>query len=112
MKVRTRAGKEGWVYAGRVSETPPAAEVAGSEDSLFGDSMQKSQINTAQADSARSIRGLSPDTANYAKDRGTPELYKTSLDKILTRRVTTAELKSFLKEGKIGEFAQSQGGKK
>lgn len=112
LKVRTGAGKEGWVYAGRVTDTPPTAEISGSDGGLFGDSMQKSQINTAKADSARSIRGLSPETAQYAKDRGTPEMYKKALDAILVRKVTAKELKAFLQEGKIGEYAQAQGGGK
>lgn len=111
LKVRTAAGKEGWVYAGRVSETAPAGEVSG-DGGLFGESMQQSQINTAKADSARSIRGLSPETTQYAKDRGTPELVKKSLDGVLLRKVTPRELKAFLQEGKIGEYAQAQGGKK
>ncbi len=112
LKARTGAGKEGWVYAGRVAETPPAVEVSGGEGGLFGDTMQKSQINTAKADSARSIRGLSPETTQYAKDRGTPEVYKKSLDIVLLRKVSSKELKAFLKEGKIGEYALVQGGKK
>jgi hypothetical protein len=111
LKVRTVAGKEGWVYAGRVSDSPPAGEVTG-DGGLFGESMQKSQINTAKADSARSIRGLSPETAQYAKDRGTPEMYKKALDAILVRKVSPKELKAFLKEGNIGEYAQAQGGNK
>ena len=105
LKVQSAQGKEGWVYAGRVSDTAPVAEVAGT-DGLFGDSMQKSQINTAKADSARSIRGLSPEVAQYAKQRGTPENLKKELDKILTRKVTDREIKAFLKEGKLGEYAQ------
>lgn len=112
LKVKTTTGKEGWVYAGRVSDTPPAAEVAGDDGGIFGGSMQKSQINTAKADSARSIRGLSPEASQYAKDRGTPELYKKSLDVVLARKVTEKQLKAFLKEGKIGEYAQVQGGSK
>jgi uncharacterized protein YgiM (DUF1202 family) len=112
LKVKTAAGKEGWVYAGRVSDTPPAAEVSGDGGGLFGASMQKSQISTAKADSARSIRGLSPEAAQYAKDRGTPEMYKKSLNVVLDRKVSANELKAFLKEGKIGEYAQVQGGKK
>lgn len=111
LKVRTTTGKEGWVYAGRVSDTPPAGEVSGGDGGIFGASMQKSQINTAKADSARSIRGLSPETAQYAKDRGTPEVYKKSLDIVLLRKVSARELKVFLKEGRIGEYAQVQGGK-
>jgi hypothetical protein len=112
LKVKTVAGKEGWVYAGRVSDTPPTAEVAGDDGGLFGASLQKSQINTAKADSARSIRGLSPEAAQYAKDRGTPEMYRKSLDVVLARKVSANELNVFLKAGKIGEYAQIQGGKK
>jgi hypothetical protein len=97
------------VYAGRVSDTPPAAEVGGGDGGIFGASMQKSQISTAKADSARSIRGLSPGAAKYAKDRGTPEMYKKALDAVLVRKVSARELKDFLKEGKIGEYAQIQG---
>ena len=112
LKVRTASGKEGWVYAGRVSETPPAAEIAGSDGGIFGDSMKSSQIKTAKADSARSIRGLSPGAAQYAKEKGTPEQYKKALDIVLARKVTAKELKTFLKEGHIGEYAQVPGGVK
>lgn len=112
LKVKTAAGKQGWLYAGRVSDTAPDAEVAGGDGGLFGESMKSSQINTAKADSARSIRGLSPAAAQYAKDRGTPEQYKKALDAVLARKVSAIELKAFLKDGRIGEYAQVQGGKK
>ncbi len=104
IRVRTADGKEGYVYAGRISDTQPAAE-AGGGDGLFGESMQQSQIQAAKADSARSIRGLSPETAQYAKQRGTPASYQKALDRILARQVTPAELKAFLRQGRIGEYA-------
>jgi hypothetical protein len=105
MKVRSAEGKEGYVYAGKVSEEPPAAEVTG-DGGLFGATMDKSQINTAKADSARSIRGLSPEITQYARQRGTGEAFRKELDKILSRKVSDNELKAFLREGKIGEYAQ------
>jgi uncharacterized protein YgiM (DUF1202 family) len=105
LKVRSSNGKEGWVYAGKVADAPPSAEVTG-EAGLFGETMQSSQIKTAKADSARSIRGLSPEVNQYAKQRGTPEAFKKELDKILARKVSPKELKAFLREGKIGEYAQ------
>lgn len=105
IKVRSSNAKEGWVYAGRVADAPPSAEVSG-EAGLFGDTMQSSQIKTAKADSARSIRGLSPEVDQYAKQRGTPESFKKELDKVLARKVSPKELRAFLKEGKIGEYAQ------
>ena len=104
LKVKTTKGKEGWVYAGRVADAPPAAEVGGG--GLFGETVQGSQIQTAKADSARSIRGLSPEAAQYAKERGTPEAFKKELNKVLGRKVSTKDLRAFLKEGKIGEYAR------
>lgn len=103
--MQTADGKEGWVYAGRVSDTQPVAEVAGG-DGLLGDPLQQSKVTTAKADSARSVRGLSPATTQYAKQAGTPESLKKELEKILSRKVTEKEIKAFLKEGKIGEYAQ------
>lgn len=44
--------------------------------------------------------------AQYAKQRGTPEALKKELDKILKRKVSDKEVRTFLKEGKIGEYAQ------
>lgn len=105
LKVQAAGGKEGWVYAGRVSDTAPVVEVGGG-DGLLGDSLQKSQITTAKADSARSIRGLSPEVAQYAKQKGTSEVLKKELDKILSRKVSDKEINAFLKEGKLGEYAQ------
>jgi uncharacterized protein YgiM (DUF1202 family) len=105
LKVRAANGKEGWVYAGRVADVPPSAEVAG-EAGLFGDTLQSSQIKTAKSDSARSIRGLSPEVDQYARQRGTPEVFKKELDKILARKVNARELKAFLRDGKLGEYAQ------
>ena len=105
LKVQTPDGRQGFVYAGRVSDTAPVAEVDGGEG-LFGGAVQGSQITTAKADSARSIRGLPPETAQYAKQRGTPENLKKELDRILARKVTDKEINAFLKEGKIGEYAQ------
>ena len=105
LKVQTSDKKSGWVFAGRLSSTPPVAEVAASEG-LFAASAQKSQIEIAQADSARSVRGLSPETESYAKERGTPLEYRKALDQILARQVSKEEVVAFMRAGKLGEFAQ------
>jgi SH3-like domain-containing protein len=103
-KVRAAGGAVGWVYAGRLADTKPVAEVAGQDGMLFG-TMQQSNIQTAKADSARSIRGLSPETEAYAKERGTPLEYRQALDQILGYRVSKEELTAFLQKGQIGEYA-------
>lgn len=104
-KVQTENKESGWVFAGRLSLTPPVTEVAAS-DGLFAASTQQSQIETAQADSARSIRGLSVETENYAKERGTPVEYRKALDRILARQVKKEDVTSFMRAGKLGEYAQ------
>lgn len=105
LKVKTAAKETGWVFAGRLSTTPPVAEVAAS-DGLFSATAQKSQIEIAQADSARSVRGLSAETESYARERGTPQEYRKALDQILARQVSKGEVAAFMRAGKIGEYAQ------
>lgn len=105
LKVQTAAKETGWVFAGRLSSTPPVVEVAASEG-LFAASAQQSQIEIAQADSARSVRGLSAETESYAKERGTPQAYRQALDKILARQVSKEEVTAFMRAGKLGEYAQ------
>lgn len=105
VKVQTADKKTGWVFAGRLSSTPPVTEVAAS-DGLFAASAQQSQIEIAQADSARSVRGLSPETESYAKERGTPQEYRQALDQILARQVSKEEVTAFMRAGKLGEYAQ------
>lgn len=105
LKVQTATKQRGWVFAGRLSSTPPVAEVAASEG-LFAASAQQSQIEIAKADSARSVRGLSAETENYAKERGTPQEYRKALDQILARQVSKKEVEAFMRAGKLGEYAQ------
>ena len=103
-RIRTASGEEGWMYRGKLSDAPPAKETEAS-DNLFS-SMQSSSISADEAQTSRSIRGLSKETEQYAQQRGTPEVYKKALDQILAIRITDKEVDVFLKEGKIGEYAQ------
>ena len=101
--VRIPSGEKGWMYRGKLSDTPPAKETEAS-DNLFS-SMQSSSISADEAQTSRSIRGLSKETEQYAQQRGTPEVYKKALDQVLAIRITDKEVDVFLKEGKIGEYA-------
>lgn len=105
LKVQSANKEKGWVFAGRLSATPPVTEVAAGEG-LFAAAAQQSQVEIAQADSARSIRGLSAETESYAKERGTPLEYRQALDRILARQVSKGEITSFMRAGKLGEYGQ------
>ncbi|MBW1868747.1 MAG: SH3 domain-containing protein [Deltaproteobacteria bacterium] len=101
--IRTPSQQEGWIYRGRLSDSPPEKEAKGTED-LFG-SLAGSGISADEADTGRSIRGLSRETEEYAKKTGTPVSYQKALDRVLAMRVSEKELVVFLKKGKIGEYA-------
>jgi uncharacterized protein YgiM (DUF1202 family) len=104
-RVRTPGGDEGWIYRGRVSKEPPVDETGGDTGNLLS-SLGGSSIAADEADTARSIRGLSKETETYAKNTGTPEKYQEALDEVLAMKVTEGEIEAFLKNGKIGEYAE------
>ena len=101
--IRTPSEQEGWIYRGRLSDSPPEKEAEGTEN-LFG-SLTGSGISADEADTGRSIRGLSTETEEYAKKTGTPVSYQKALDRVLAMRISEKELVVFLRKGKIGEYA-------
>ena len=103
-EIMATSGTQGWIYRGRLSDSPPAEETRKESEDLFA-FMPGSNIEADQATSDRSIRGLSDETEQYAKNRQTPEAYKRALDNILAMNIGEKELEEFLKSGKIGEYA-------
>ncbi len=103
-KIRIPSGEEGWMYRGRLSETPPQKEAEDETGNLFA-ALGGSKIQADEADTARSIRGRSSETEQYARLRGTPAAYERALDRVLAISVTENELDVFLRQGKIGEYA-------
>ena len=104
-KITVPSGNEGWMYRGKLAETAPAAEVKKESDDLLA-FIPGSRIEAGKADTSRSIRGLSDETEEYAKNRKTPENLKKALDSVLAYNVSEEELEEFLKQGSIGEFAE------
>jgi len=102
-------GKKGWIYRGKVSKNPvekkEGSEKGGSAGNLLGD-LTGSSIRADNTDSSRSIRGLSPEATEYAKQQGTPEKYRKELDKVIAEKTAPSEIENFLKQGKIGEYQE------
>ena len=110
-RVRASNGKVGWIYKGKVSDIKPdvSFDDQESESNTLGDlfgSISGGGISADSADTSRSIRGLSSETKEYARETNTPQKYEKSLDKILTQKITEQEIENFLKLGKIGEYAE------
>ena len=103
-KVRVPSGQKGWIYSGRLSESPPEQKSQDETESLFS-SLPGSGIHADEADTSRSIRGLSRETEQYAKNRRTPVAYQNALDWVLSMEISERRLEAFLRKGKIGEYA-------
>lgn len=102
--IRTPGGEEGWIYRGRLSDTPPEMEAEGQGEDLFA-GLGGSGIGSDEASTSRSIRGLSKETETYADHQNTPAKYRQALDRVLTMTISEKELQEFLKAGRIGEYA-------
>ena len=102
-RVRAASGEEGWIYRGRLSKSPPEQKAQSETENLF--TALGSGIKADEADTSRSIRGLSSETEEYAKNRRTPAAYKKALDQVLALSVSEREVENFLSKGKIGEYA-------
>lgn len=99
------SGKEGWMYRGRLSDTPPQSEATAEGTDLFA-GLTGSGIEADEASTARSIRGLSKETEMYADNQNTPAKYREALDQVLAVRISEQQLEEFLKTGHIGEYAK------
>ena len=103
-RIRSTSGQEGWIYRGRVYRIPPPKKAEDETGNLFV-AMPGSRIKVDEADTSRSMRGLSKETEAYAKNRRTLAVYKEALDRVLGLSITPRELEAFLREGQIGEYA-------
>ncbi len=107
LRVKTAQDQEGWIYRGKVGSSPPQQSESGSGSSiggLLGD-LSGSSVQADSADTSRSIRGLSPEAKEYAKQTGTSADYQRALDEVIDVKVGKADIDRFLKQGKIGEYA-------
>jgi uncharacterized protein YgiM (DUF1202 family) len=108
-RVTAPDGKTGWIFRGKVS-TEPVADAGSDSDGSAGvggllGGLTGSSIEADAADSSRSIRGLSPEAREYAQQTGTPAESQAALDMVLSLTVDKSDVDQFLKEGKIGEYA-------
>lgn len=107
--VTTPAGKQGWIYQGKVSKNPPEKKQgAGGNNALGGllGGLTGSSIKAGDSDATTSIRGLSPEAKQYAVSTGNPAACQNALDEVLAGKTDKNEIEAFLKTGKIGEYAE------
>lgn len=100
-KVGLQDGKKGWVFKFKLSKKAPAG---GNSGGGFADVLAGSQINANESTSASSIRGLSPVSENYAKNKGISTKNIQAVDNMEAFKIDSVELDKFLQEGQLGEY--------
>lgn len=100
-KVGLENGQKGWVFKFKLSKKAPAGGGGGGG---FADVLAGNQISANESTSASSIRGLSPVSENYAKNKGISAQNVKAVDNMEAFKIDSLELDKFLQEGKLGEY--------
>ncbi|MBF0121141.1 MAG: SH3 domain-containing protein [Desulfobacterales bacterium] len=106
-QVSTQSGQKGWIYRGKISNNPPSnADSKKGQGNVLGGLLSSNIKSQYASDTSRSIRGLSPEAKEYAMKNGTPKDCQNALDEVLKLKVNPSEIETFLKTGKVGEYAE------
>lgn len=92
----TAKGKTGYVFGAKLSEDKPDKE-------RFGGTVTAS---AAEGDTAMALRGLSATSEKYAERSEIKPEDIAAVKQMEKRKVAQEEIDKFLREGKLGEYAQ------
>ena len=102
LEVRTTDGATGWISANRTTATKPS-----SGENLFAKAGQAiRQTEAAPVTASTGARGLDKVSEAYAHNSGIPKQYQDTVDRMTTYRIPDQEVEGFLKEGRLGDYAQ------
>ena len=101
VKVKTAAGKTGWVFKFRLTEDKPSA---GGSTGLSGLTGRKT-IAARESRAGGSIRGLKESTERYAQDKQIKQEHRDAVDRMEAYSLTPDEFMQFKKAGNLGEFS-------
>ena len=101
VKVKTKKGRNGWVFKFRLSENEPSSGGGPGLSSLIG----RNTIAARESRAGGSIRGLKESTAQYAKDKKIGQEHRDAVDRMGAFTLTTDDLMEFKKSGHLGEFS-------
>ncbi len=103
-KVALPGGKEGWVFKFKLSADAPAG--GGGGDGMLESIGGKQKIAARESGSGSSIRGLSPVSEKHAQSKGISAKNIQSVKQMESFKVSREDLEKFLRDGKLGEYAQ------
>jgi uncharacterized protein YgiM (DUF1202 family) len=102
LQVKTASGITGWIYAAKTSSQRPASE--DSVLSMLGKNVRRGEAGEVTASAG--ARGLDKASETYADLSGITKAHRDAVDKMTGYQVSDQDVEEFLKEGKLGEYAQ------
>ncbi len=103
LEVRTEGGKTGWIYRTKVTSTKPE----GGGNSLLeamGKSLREGEASAVTASAG--ARGLDKTSKAYADRVGITQQHRDEVDRMTGYQIPDQEIEQFLREGRLGEYAQ------
>ena len=103
LEVQTTRGAKGWIFAGKTTPTKPA----GGEDDVLaklGKSFRRTEAEDVTASAG--ARGLDKVSEGYANRVGITQQHRDAIDRMAAYRISDQEVEDFLKQGRLGEYAQ------
>ena len=103
LEVQTARGAKGWIFAGKTTPTKPA----GGEDDVLaklGKSFRRTEAEDVTASAG--ARGLDKVSEGYANRVGITQQHRDAIDRMAAYRISDQEVEDFLKQGRLGEYAQ------
>lgn len=102
LKVKTRSGVMGWIYINKVTALKPSNR-SGPLASL-GRIFRRTEASEITATAG--ARGLDKVSEDYANRVGITEEHREAVDRMTGYQLSDQEFEVFLKEGRLGEYAQ------
>ena len=102
MEVRTGTGATGWLFANKVGTTKPSTGTG--TLAALGSSFRQREASPVTASTG--ARGLDRVSEEYARQVGIPPQHRDAVDRMTVYRLSEQELEAFLREGRLGEYAQ------
>lgn len=101
VKVKTPAGKTGWVFKFRLTEEKPSSGGGFDLSGLTG----RKTIAARESRAGGSIRGLKESTEQYAQTKQIKQEHRDAVDRMEAFTIPPEELIQFKKSGHLGEFS-------
>ena len=102
VQVKTAKGVTGWIYSGNVSESKPAG--GDNELAVLGKGFRRTEASGVTASAG--ARGLDKASESYANRAGITQQHRDAVDRMTTNKIPDEDIQTFLKAGRLGEYAE------